>query len=140
VAKTSGLGATISLEDSSLSAQTISNDVTEFSMATPRAVQDTTGVDKSAHERLQLLADCTFSLKGVYNAAANMSHAVLSSMSSTSVQRAAVVTPTASEYPFLGANVYVASYDVSRPATGELTWASELQLADGTTPAWTNSS
>jgi hypothetical protein len=125
--------------DSSSSAQTITNDVTEFSMATPRAIQDTTGVDKSAHERLQLLADCTFSLKGVFNNAANMSHQVLSTMSSTSVVRAAKVTPTVGTTPYLAANCYIASYDVTRSATGELTWASELQLADGATPTWTNS-
>lgn len=139
MAKASGLGAAISVADSSSSAQTITNDVTEFSMATPRAIQDTTGVDKSAHERLQLLADCTFSLKGVFNNAANMSHMVLSTMSSTSVVRAVQVTPTSISHPFLGANCYIASYDVTRSATGELTWASELQLADGATPTWTNS-
>lgn len=138
MAKTSGLGAAITLADASSSVQTITNDVTEFSMATPRAVQDVTGVDKSAHERLLLLADATFSLKGVFNPAVNMSHAVLSSMSSTSVERAAQVTPTASEYPFLGANVYVTSYDHARSATGELTWSSELALADGAVPTWTN--
>ena len=36
--------------------RTISNDVTEFSMSTPVALQDITGVDKSAHERLALLS------------------------------------------------------------------------------------
>ncbi len=138
MAKANGLGAAISLADASSDAQTITNDVTEFSMSTPRAVQDITGVDKSAHERLQLLADSTFSLKGVFNAAANMSHAVLSSMSSTSVIRAVQVTPTSSEYPYLGGNVYANSYDISRSATGELTWASELALGDGATPTWTN--
>ena len=71
MAKTSGLGAAISVADATQTAQTISDDVTEFSMATPRAVQDTTGVDVYAHQRLLLLADATFSLKGIFNAAAN---------------------------------------------------------------------
>jgi hypothetical protein len=112
--------------------------VTEFSMATPRAVQNTTGVDVYADQRLLLLADATYSLKGVFNAAANMSHAVLSSVPSTSVIRATQITPTASEYPYLGSNCYFTSYDVARSATGELTWSSEGALADGTTPQWTN--
>lgn len=139
MAKTSGLGAAISVADSDTDAQTITNDVTEFSMSTPRAVQDTTGVDKLAHERLQLLADCTFSLKGVLNNAANMSHMVLSTMSSTSVIRAVQVTPTNQTKPYLGANCYIDTYDVTRSATGELTWAAELALGDGATPTWTNS-
>lgn len=139
MAKTSGLGAAITVADASSDVQTISNDITEFSMATPRAVQDITGIDKYAHERLLLLADASVSLKGVFNAAANMSHAVLSTVSNTSVVRAVQVTPTASEYPFLGFNAFFSSYDVARSATGELTWASEGALADGTTPQWTNS-
>jgi hypothetical protein len=109
-------------------------------MATPRAVQDITGVDKSAHERLLLLADCSFSLKGVFNSAANMSHAVFSSVPSTSVIRATQVTPTSSTYPYLSANVFYSSYDIARSATGELTWSTEGSLGDGSTPSWTNSS
>jgi hypothetical protein len=35
----------------------IKNDITNWQMATPRGVQDITGVDKSANERLLLLAD-----------------------------------------------------------------------------------
>ena len=139
MAKASGLGAAITVGDSSNSSQTITNDVTDFTMSTPRAVQDITGVDKSAHERLQLLADCTFGLSGVLNNAANMSHMVLSTMSSTSVVRAVQVTPTTSTKPYLGANCYINSYDVTRAATGELTWKAQLDLADGAVPTWTNS-
>ena len=113
--------------------------MTEFSLSTPRAVQDTTGVDKSAHERLQLLADASVSLKGVFNNASNMSNMVLSSISSTTVIRAVQVTPTASSKPYLGFNAYFSTYDVSRANGGELTWASEGMLADGNVPTWTNS-
>lgn len=139
MAKTSGLGAAITLADSSSVSQTITNDITDFSMKTPRAVYDWTGVDKSAHERGIGLADASFSLKGILNNASNMSHAVLSSMSSTSVARAVQVTPTSNAHPFLGANTWITSYDVSRAADGNLTWASELVLQDGATPTWTNS-
>lgn len=50
--KVSGLGATVSVDDGSGSLQAITNDVTEFSISTPIALQDITGVDKLAHERL----------------------------------------------------------------------------------------
>lgn len=138
MAKTSGLGAAITLADSTGAVQTITNDITDFTLSTPRAAQDVTGVDKYAHERLLLLADLTIGLSGVFNPAVNFSHAVLSSMSSTTVARAVQVTPTASTDPYLGANVHIESYDVTRAASGELTWKSNLVLQDGTAPTWTN--
>lgn len=108
-------------------------------MSTPRAMQDTTGVDVYAHQRLPLLSDVSFSLKLVFNNAASMGHMVLSSMSSTSVLRTVQVTPTASAKPYLGANCYISTYDVARAAGGELTSSSELLLGDGGLPTWTNS-
>lgn len=136
MAKTSGLGAAVSVADATQTPQNISDDVNEFSLATPRAEQDTTGVDVYARQRLLLLADATISLKGVVNPAANMSHAVLSTISSTSVIRGVVVSPTASTHPQLGFNAYFSSYDVSRASGADLTWSSEGALADGATPTW----
>lgn len=107
-------------------------------MSTPRGVQDVTGVDVYAHQRLLLLADASFSLKLVFNNAVNMGHQVLSTMSSTSELRSVQITPTASEYPYLGANCYVSTYDVARSATGELTTSADLMLGDGALPTWTN--
>jgi hypothetical protein len=139
VAKTSGLGAAVVVSDSSSSNQTITNDVTDFTISTPVAQYDWTGVDKSAHERGQGLADAKFGLKGVLNNASNMSHMVLSTMSSTSVTRLIKVTPTNQTKPFLSANCNIDTYDVTRAADGNLTWAADLVLADGTSPSWTNS-
>lgn len=137
--KTSGLGAAVSVDDASGSAQAITNDVTDFSMATPVALQDITGVDKYAHEKLSLLADGTVQLKGIFNAAANMSHAVLSSVPSTIATRAVKITPTAETTPYLQMNMLFSSYDITRAAAGELTWQADASLEDGTAPDWTNS-
>lgn len=136
MAKTSGLGATVIVDDSSSSAQTISNDVTTFSFQTPRTVQDITGVDKSAHERLLTLADASFSLSGVFNTASNMSHAVFKTVPSTTVNRNIKIEPTSGGTPFLSCLCAVASYDITRAATGDLTWQVKADLADGTTPSW----
>ena len=136
MAKTSGLAATVLVDDSSSSAQTISNDVTEFSFQTPRALQDITGVDKSAHERLMLLADASFSLKGVFNTAANMSHAVFKTVPSTSVNRNIKIEPTSGSTPYLSCLCAVSAYDITRSAAGDLTWQVKADLADGTTPSW----
>jgi hypothetical protein len=136
MAKTSGLGATVIVDNSSSVAKTISNDVTEFSFQTPRGLQDTTGVDKSAHERLLLLADASFSLKGVFNTASNLSHSVFSDVPSTTVNRNVKIEPTSGGTPFLSCLCAVSSYDITRSAAGELTWQVKADLADGTTPTW----
>lgn len=139
MSKTSGLGAAVVVDNSSGTPETITNDLTDFTLATPRGVQDITGVDKLAHEKLLLLADGTVSLKGVFNAAASMSHAVLSDVPSTSVARTTKVTPSASTMPFLAMEILYSDYSLNRGADGSLTWTAPGSLADGTVPSWTNS-
>jgi len=136
MAKTSGLGGVVSVADSGSTARTISNDVTNWSLSTPRAVQDTTGVDKSANERLLLLADASITLNGVFNAASNMSHAVFSSIPSTSVNRAVSIQAT-STGSTLATNMVLTDYQLTRSNTGELTWQVPGSLADGSVPTWT---
>jgi hypothetical protein len=135
MAKTSGLGGVISVADAGGTARTITNDCTDWSISTPRAVQDITGVDKSAHEKLLLLADATFTFHGVFNAAANMSHAVFSTIPSTSVNRATSVQAT-SVGSTLACNLVLTDYQVTRANTGELTWQVPGSLADGNVPTW----
>lgn len=136
MAKTSGLGATVLVDDASSAAQTISNDITDFQFSTPRAIQDTTGVDKSAHERLLLLADYTVSLKGVFNNAANMSHIVFRTIPSTNVNRNVKIEPTSGGTPFLSCLCVLSDYSITRAAAGELTFDVKGDLADGTVPTW----
>lgn len=138
MAKTSGLGGVIKVQDSSGTAQTITNDVTNYSFTTPRAVQDTTGVDKSANERLLLLADYSVTLNGVFNDASNLSHAVFSTIPSTSVTRSVEIDPigTATGDPVLTVNCLLTDYQITRAATGELTWQVPGALADGSVPTW----
>jgi hypothetical protein len=137
MAKTTGLGALVTVADSAGVSRTITNDCTDFTLSTPRATQDTTGLDKSAHERLLLLADESFSLKGVFNSAANMSHAVFSTVPSTAVNRATSVAPTSNNStPILTANLIYSDYQLTRAAAGELTWSVKGDLADGAVPTW----
>lgn len=134
MAKASGLGwTTLSVADASASSQDLRNDITELDFSTPRAVQDTTGIDKSAHERLLLLADYSINLKGVWDSAANKAHAVFATIPSTSVIRAITCVVNAAT---LSPNVYLTDYALARSATGELTWTVPGQLADGAVPTW----
>lgn len=132
MAKVNGLGwTTCSLDDSAGTPVVIKNDITDLSFATPRGVQDVTGIDKSAYERLLLLADFTVSLKGVFNSA--VSHTALKTVPSTSVLRSLAMTVAGAT---LNNEVLVTDYAIARSASGELTWTAPAVLADGALPTW----
>ncbi|PBC71583.1 hypothetical protein BX265_6193 [Streptomyces sp. TLI_235] len=134
MAKASGLGwTTCSIDDASGTPRAIKNDFTDLQFATPRAVQDITGIDKSAMERLLLLADFSITLKGVFNAAANQSHDVFKTVSSTSVNR---TTALAVNGVTLTNECLFTDYPLSRSASGELTFSVPGVLADGAVPTW----
>ena len=109
----------------------VRNDITELGFATPRATQDTTGIDKSAHEKLLLLADFTIDPKGVFNP--TTSHSVFKTVPSTSVNRPVAITVNGTN---LGANCLFTDYSLTRAAGGELTWSAPGVLADGNVPTW----
>ena len=139
MAKTSGLGSVVKVEDASSSVKTISNDITNYQFSTPRAVQDVTGVDKSANERILLLADYSVTLNGVFNYTSSPnSHEVFSTIPSTSAVRSVEIDPlgTTSGYPLLAVNCVLTDYQITRANTGELTWQVPGSLADGTPPSW----
>lgn len=135
MAKESGIGwTTCSVDDSSGTPQAIKNDVTNLQFATPRAVQDVTGIDKSAMERLLLLADFSITLNGVFNDAANQSHAVFKTVPSTSVARTVTLTVSGQT---LANECLFTDYPLSRGDDGSLTWSVPGVLSDGTVPTWT---
>ena len=133
MAKESGIGMSVAVDDSGGSARTISNDITDFSFSTPRGVQDITGLDKSAHETLQLLADFSITLNGVFDDASNVAHAVFSTVPSSSVARTVTITISGQSLPN---ETFFNDYSLSRSATGELTWSCPGVLAGGTVPTW----
>lgn len=133
MAKEGGFPFTVTVDDSAGAPQGISNDVTNLQYGTPRAVQDVTGVNKSAIERLLLLADMTVTLNGVFNDAANMSHAVFKTVPSTSVLR---TTTLAISGQTLAGELLFTDYATTRGADGSLTWSAPGVLGDGTVPTW----
>jgi hypothetical protein len=135
MAKSTGLAiTTLSVDDSGGTARDIRNDITNFQFSTPRGVQDVTGIDKSAIERLPLLADFSIQLNGVMNpTATTSSHAVFSTVPSTSVNRTVSMTMNGKSLPN---ETLFTDYQITRPATGEDTWQAPGVLADGTVPTW----
>jgi len=133
MAKESGLGMSVIIDDSGGSARTISNDITSIDIATPREEQDITGLDKSARERLLLLADFTVAIAGVFNDASNMSHDVFKTVPSTSVAR---TTTTAISGQTLPGELFYTDYAVARGGDGSLVWSAPGALAGGVVPTW----
>jgi hypothetical protein len=133
VAKQTGLAwDTLSVDTSTPTLTDIRNDVTNFEYATPRAVQETTGIDKSAMERLLLLADFSITMNGVFNLA--LSHTVFSDVGSTSVTRTVSIDIDGAT---LSAECLLTDYQLTRGDDGSLTWSVPGVLADGTAPTFT---
>jgi len=134
MAKESGVGwTTFSVDDSGGSARAIINDITDISFSTPRNVAEVTGLDKSAMERLLLLADFSCDANGVFNDASNLSHAVFSTASSSSVARTLTMTVSGQTLPN---EVLITDYPLTRGADGALTFAVPMVLTGGTVPTW----
>lgn len=132
MAKESGLGWTAcSVDNAAGAAQAIKNDVTNLEFSTPYNLQEVTGIDKSAMERLALLADFTGTLSGVFNPSANQIHAVMSG--DLRVIRTITLTVSSKTLPN---EVLFSDYALSRAADGAFTTSSPFSLADGTTPTW----
>ena len=134
MAKESGLGwSVLSVDDAAGTPCDVRNDVTSLEYATPRAVQDVTGIDKSAMERLLLLADFSITLNGVFNDAAGMSHSVFKTVPSSSVPRTTTLTVSGQT---LANEVLFTDYSLNRGDDGALPWSVPGVLADGQVPTW----
>lgn len=137
MAKETGIGMTsFTIDDSGGTGRDIVNDITNFNLSTPRGVQDVTGLDSTAVERLLLLADCSGTLNGVFNDAANAGHAVLSDVGDPSSDASRTFVAVHSGQTFT-AEVFFTDYGLNRSQSGELTWAAPYVNADGSVPAWT---
>lgn len=139
MAKKAGFPGKLQVDDAVPTLRDISNDVTSVEFGTSRGLQDITGLDKSAMERLLLLSDGKVSIKGVFNDAANLSHDVFKTVTSSGGTRTVTIDPagTVSGSARLSMEMLFSSYELSRGEDGSLTWTAEGQLSDGTVPTWT---
>ena len=124
----------VSVEDSVPTARVISNDVAAVTLSTPRPAFDVTGVDKSAMERLQGLADCKADLDMYWNPGNTpSSHAVFSTVPSSSVARESIFTLTAK---VLTVTLMYNDYQIARDQSGEVKCTTTGELSSGTAPTW----
>jgi hypothetical protein len=133
--KQTGLGwTTLSVDDGGGTPNDIRSDIANLQFATPRGVQDVTGIDKSAYERLLLLADFSITLNGVgFDAAASQSHLTLRTVPSTSGQRTVTIVVNSAT---LANECIFTDYSITRGADGAMTWTAPGVLANGTVPTW----
>jgi hypothetical protein len=111
------------------------NQIKSLEFATPREEIEVTGLDSLAKERLLGLADFTISMEGAaFDDAANQSHAVFSTVGSSSVAR--TVTLVVSGQTLTNECVFT-GFSYERDDKGALGWKAEGALANGTAPTWT---
>lgn len=136
MAKGSGLAwTTLTVDDSSGTPEVIKNDVQSFQYAMPRGVLDVTGVDRSAIERILLLADfsVTLTTTAINFAASPSFWDVFHTVPSTSVAR---TTTLAFAGKSLAPEVLYTDFNVTRGQDGSLGATVPGVLADGTVPTW----
>ena len=133
MAKESGIGMTVTIDDAGGTGRALTNDITSISFATPRGVQDITGLDKSGIERLLLLADGTMNISGVFNDATNASFDVLKTAGTFTGTRTVVIVVSGQT---LTMEMVLATVNWSRGADGSFTFTADFQLANGTVPTW----
>lgn len=132
MAKETGLGwTTLNVDDDGGVVRDIRNDLTNLDFATPYNMQEVTGIDKFAIERLPLLADFSGTLNSVFNPAVNRVHDVFSG--NLRVVRSMGIVISAQTLPN---EVLFTDYALTRAAGGEFTAQHPFVLADGTVPTW----
>ncbi len=135
MAKETGLGWTqLDVDDSGGTAQDLRDNTTNFEFSTPIAVQEVTGIDKYAIERLLLLADFSMTLNGVFDdAAADSAYSVLKDVASTRVKRDVAIGVSGQT---MTVNCLATDYQLTRGDDGSLTWSAPFVLANGIAPTW----
>ena len=135
MAKQSGLGDYIALDDSGGTARDISDNITNYDIGNTQALLDSTTISKSAMERLIGLGDLTVGITGIFDAASNKIHDVLKTKSGTRTLTICIGGNTSGN-PKLEAEVLVADYNISRGTDGSLGVTASLMLQSGTVPTF----
>ena len=136
MAKQTGLGDYIAVDDSGGSARDISDNIVSYEIGKTQNMLDATTISKSAMERLIGLGDLTVSLAMIFDAASNKSHDVFKTKSGTRTFDLRVGGNSSSN-PKLTAEMLVGEYNVSRGNDGSLTSSVTLNLQNGTVATWT---
>ena len=133
--KQSGLGWTaLNIDDVGGTPVDLRNDFNSIQYGTPLAMQDITGLDKYAFERLALMGDFTFSgTVSAMNPDASKSHVTLANITDRRTRRTVTITIGGKT---LAGEMLFTDFSYNRGADGSLPATAPAVLADGTIPAW----
>ena len=132
MAKETGLGMSLMVDDSGGTSRDLSNDVMSMNWSTPLNLLDVTGLNESAHERLAGLADFSITASGTFNDAANQSHQVFRDINAGDPRTVAIAISGQS----LTCETLFSDYALTRGADGSLNWSAPGMLSNGAVPVW----
>ena len=134
MAKSSGIGMTVTIDDADGTGRAITNDITNITFSTPRGVQDVTGLNSTALERLLLLIDFNCTITAVFNPAANPSmFGVFSTPADNDTRTVVIVVGDKT----MTAECHMTDVSWSRNADGSFTAQATFVQSSTTAPAWT---
>jgi hypothetical protein len=137
MAKESGLGMTVTVDDSGGTGRAITNDVLSVQFAMPSDLQDVTGLDKSAKERLYLLADFSITLNAAFNDVATTGiFQIFKNYRTLFTAQLGRTTAIVHSGDTLSNEVIYSDFSWNRGANGDLLVTAPGVLADGTLPVW----
>ena len=108
----------------------LENDMQNISWTQDRGLQDSTGLDKSGHERLHLLGDFQVTFSGIFNDETDKSHDVFKILAGVRTVTIIHSAQTLTNECLLGA------YNMNRGNDGSLVYSVPALLAGGTLPVW----
>ena len=134
MAKSSGIGMTVTIDDADGTGRAITNDITNITFSTPRGVQDVTGLNSTALVRLLLLIDFNCTVTAVFNPAANPSMFGVFSTPADNDTRTVVIVVGGKT---MTAECHMTDVSWSRNADGSFTAQATFVQSSTTAPAWT---
>jgi len=134
VAKESGIGGTLTVDDAGGTGRAITNDVTSLTFNSTRGVQDVTGLDVASMERLLLLNDFSITINFVFNDTTDTGAFNVFKATSDNDTRTVVYAHSGNT---LTAECVLTSVNYNRAQDGSLTGSANLVLANGVAAAWT---
>jgi len=133
MAKSSGIGMTVTIDDADGTGRAITNDITNITFSTPRGVQDVTGLNSAAMERLLLLIDFNCTVTAVFNPAANPSMFGVFSTPADNDTRTVVIVVGGKT---MTAECHMTDVSWSRNADGSFIAQATFVQSSTTAPAW----
>lgn len=129
----SGIGATLTIDDSGGTGRDLSAYVTQVSFNTPRGVQDISSINASGMKRLLLRSDVSISVTCVFEDTANLSFDVFKTSGTYDSSRTVVFALSGQTFT---AECILTDTAFSVGADGSLTITGTFQLSNGTDGTW----